>query len=570
MRLWRIPGLEPVRALGDAAFGYRVLPGLDGRPGIVAWEETGAIRWWPAERGEPTPLGSVPYTATDANRLAWDVDPARRFLVYAHGEQILRQRLDELGARPPTVIGVFHTEVSALAVSPDGRRVAVASLNKPPLRMWSLEPPFRELSVGRTPIGPRSMTFSADGSWLAVASISQEFYLLDLKGPPEAEPMVLRRRGSSLAYEAAFSSDGRHLATVDQSDVDLWPVEGKYPSILRKEGAVWGATITPDGAWVAASGASGDAWIWPARRGGGQRSRRLVDNTLPTLRLAASPDSSVIGLGTDEGALWAIAPDGTSARKTHPFQASLTTIGFAPQGRILAGASGAYQGEDAFIRIWDLDTDAERDLRPDHGLWITGVRFTPEGDRLIESGFDSLAIWNLSDGSRRLLRKGRSFDGQVAPGDSVVFLEATGHFQGIPRRISLDKGAELPISDFGVVSGLTVTPEGILIGITPEGVLQVGRLEGGRPHLLYGHSGLSITTAVHGDRILSGGADDGTVRIWPMPDIDETPFHLLPYDELLAKLSALTNVRVVRDAASETGYRTEIGRFPGWEVAPEW
>jgi len=40
--------------------------------------------------------------------------------------------------------------------------------------------------------------------------------------------------------------------------------------------------------------------------------------------------------------------------------------------------------------------------------------------------------------------------------------------------------------------------------------------------------------------------------------------------ELLARLRSLTNLRVVRDAASSTGWKVEIGPFPGWKDVPEW
>jgi hypothetical protein len=39
--------------------------------------------------------------------------------------------------------------------------------------------------------------------------------------------------------------------------------------------------------------------------------------------------------------------------------------------------------------------------------------------------------------------------------------------------------------------------------------------------------------------------------------------------ERLAKLRSLTNLRAVRDPASDTGWRVEIGPFPGWGTVPE-
>jgi len=47
-----------------------------------------------------------------------------------------------------------------------------------------------------------------------------------------------------------------------------------------------------------------------------------------------------------------------------------------------------------------------------------------------------------------------------------------------------------------------------------------------------------------------------------MPDVTKPPLHTLPHAELLAKLDALTNVRVVRDSTSATAWKLEIGPFP--------
>ena len=43
----------------------------------------------------------------------------------------------------------------------------------------------------------------------------------------------------------------------------------------------------------------------------------------------------------------------------------------------------------------------------------------------------------------------------------------------------------------------------------------------------------------------------------------------LPYDDLLARLRARTNLRVVRDTTTPSGYRVETGPFPGWAALLE-
>ena len=63
---------------------------------------------------------------------------------------------------------------------------------------------------------------------------------------------------------------------------------------------------------------------------------------------------------------------------------------------------------------------------------------------------------------------------------------------------------------------------------------------------------------------------DTTVRLWPIPDLSTPPLHTLPHDELIAKLKTLTNLRVVRDEESPTGWKLTVGPFPGWETVPTW
>ena len=58
--------------------------------------------------------------------------------------------------------------------------------------------------------------------------------------------------------------------------------------------------------------------------------------------------------------------------------------------------------------------------------------------------------------------------------------------------------------------------------------------------------------------------------MWTLPDFSKPPLQALPLDELLAKLDTHTNVRIVRDEHSATGWKLDIGSFPGWAEAPEW
>jgi hypothetical protein len=65
-------------------------------------------------------------------------------------------------------------------------------------------------------------------------------------------------------------------------------------------------------------------------------------------------------------------------------------------------------------------------------------------------------------------------------------------------------------------------------------------------------------------------SSEGSVCLWPTPDVTKPPLHTLPHDELLAKLDSFTNLRAVRDETSSIGWTLEVGPFPGWETVPSW
>jgi len=71
-------------------------------------------------------------------------------------------------------------------------------------------------------------------------------------------------------------------------------------------------------------------------------------------------------------------------------------------------------------------------------------------------------------------------------------------------------------------------------------------------------------------RWIASAGHEGSVRLWPMPDLSKPPLHTLPRDELIAKLHSLTNLRVARDEESPNGWKVEVGPFPGWAEVPEW
>ena len=119
---------------------------------------------------------------------------------------------------------------------------------------------------------------------------------------------------------------------------------------------------------------------------------------------------------------------------------------------------------------------------------------------------------------------------------------------------------------------IALDPSGMVAAMASlEGTVRVGHLSGERPHLLLGHRGAVDYVAISPDlRWVATTGEDDTLRLWPMPDLSKPPLHTLLHDELVAKLKSFTNVRVVPDEEAPTGWRVELGPFPGWKHVPRW
>ena len=227
--------------------------------------------------------------------------------------------------------------------------------------------------------------------------------------------------------------------------------------------------------------------------------------------------------------------------------------------------------------VWDVAAgEIVHRLGPGRGGRVRRARFTDDG-LLVTAGQEGLRRWDLASGTEELLldreleRMDMSADGRhivvlgVDPEDRdrrfVMHLETK---DGQMSRITThgDRVREVAVDRAGT----------LLVTGDADGVIRVGSISAEEPHLMYGHiATVERALAVSPDttRIASGSVDT-TVRLWPMPDLSKPPLHTLPREELIAKLKTLTNLRVVHDPDSATGWSLEVGPFPGWDMVPSW
>ena len=269
---------------------------------------------------------------------------------------------------------------------------------------------------------------------------------------------------------------------------------------------------------------------------------------------------------------------------TLPPSAGFLSLTVGLMGRLVAVAPGMGSSDAKVIRIWDLESGDQRVLGPLEGAGegfqggFLDLGFAFDG-RLISLSPDGVRSWRVEDGTAEVLKVGSDWDfestfGISADGRRLLLafaptLATKNEFE--LAYLDLETGEErLLTSHGGRVRSAALNAAGTLV-VTGDrdGVVRVGSATGEEPHLLYGHEDEVFAVAVSPDEEwIASAAGDGTLRLWPMPK--GRPLHTLPYEELLAKLRTLTNLRAVEDDSAPSGYRFEVGPFPGWADVPDW
>jgi DNA-binding winged helix-turn-helix (wHTH) protein/WD40 repeat protein len=423
--------------------------------------------------------------------------------------------------------------------------------------------------------------FDPVGLQMAMANPLPVNRLWSFAAPAGAEPTLLRRGPANFASFSGFSPDGRWLATCDQSGLMMWPLVRPQAAVIRLDLRFWigGVEFGPEGRFLTTS-ADSKVRLWPLEGSVPPAGHTVFEAGTLLSGVAVSPNGERFAVGNNQGEVWIGRDDGGEPRQLPGSEMiGARHAAFSPDGRFVASLTGTYDMKTAVARVWDVESSKEiavLTLRDDE--FRLGSSFTSDG-RLLTGTSKGVVAWDVETGDHETLADVDVGDFVASDDGRHVLVTEEGEAGGMqdpagpPIFFDLDTGGARSLATHGSrVWSMALDRDGtVAVTGDRDGIVRVGPVTGEKPHLLLGHDGAVRDVAVDPlGRWIASGGQDKTLRLWPMPDLSKPPLHTLPREELIAKLKTLTNLRVVRDEESSTGWKVEIGPFPGWETVPTW
>jgi WD40 repeat protein/serine/threonine protein kinase len=431
------------------------------------------------------------------------------------------QRASSLGPSSHDLLPDQKLHVLAVRISPDGNRLAVASKDGD-VRTWNLHNPAAPAAVRKIPelgmTGGVFVAFSADAERLAIGGVAG-IQIWDLRNP-NAQTLALSDSGS--ASGLAFSRDGSLFASgrLENGDVRIWnlTVPGSRPRLLKGTGnATSSLAFSPDSGRLAASGFDASVRMWDLSNSEFQSLRLRQSQPLMSSSVVFSPDGTKLASAATDVMLWDLSKPNSNpiiiqSRSAASKPNDVSCLTFSSDGTRLAVGSGES------VQVWNIQRIQDQPLLLRSVHDVTAIAFYGESlnDGRLAIGTDETAqVWDLQQPNAEppSFSIGSNLDTFSSLGTLIV---TSATQQKLPPWYGIYSVAFLPNSS-RLVTGGAVGSIQIWDLLTPgsQSILL--------PSSASGRKSILCVAISQDGQLFSAGAEDGTIRIWKMRDLNAPP-----------------------------------------------